>query len=591
MAESIVNIDKFLGENVSLSGDTNLLNGELSICENAKITQEMKIRKREGYKELFPSIPTSEYGVSGIYGQWHGKINGKYYHLFVCDRYLYKRVGNANIELGFISFNGKANIFYFGTKVYVMSGVEYKSFDGTTFENVVGYVPKIFIGTPAAGGGTAYENINLLNGKKHQTFNADGIAKDFKIAEREVNSIDAVYVNKVLMTLTTDYTRDYFTGIVSFVVVPTVGQDNVDIYWTKGEGSRNEVTFNEKAITFGGVNDTRVHLYGNGSNKIVFSGLADGVPSAEYFPALNTSVIGSAQYPITSIIKQYDKMIITSEKASYYSSYDFSNGIASFPVYPLNDNAGSWCQGQLIQNNPFIVKDKIIEIIATGVRDERNTVDVSKRIQPLLDLENMQDSLTFDYEELREFWLCISNKIYIYNYGNNTWYHYTLKDIPTSFIVIDGILFMGTKNSQLMEWAKYNKINVIPKYLDDNGTPIRCKVATGFMDGDVSYKRKFLNFAWVAMKPETKALCNIEWESDYDASTESELIDYSLLDFENIDFANFSFMVNYNPQPFRIKLKAKKYTYLKIILTNNSVTETMTVLSINLPMIIGGNTK
>ena len=111
------------------------------------------------------------------------------------------------------------------------------------------------------------------------------------------------------------------------------------------------------------------------------------------------------------------------------------------------------------------------------------------------------------------------------------------------------------------------------------------------MDFGVSYKRKFLNFGYIALKPETRSVCFVEWESDYDASTDIEPIYYSLLDFYDIQFDDFTFDVNYNAQPFKIKLKAKKFSNFKMILTNESLTNTMTILSISLPSTVGGNVK
>jgi len=584
MSEVLINIDKFLGENISLTGDTNLKMGELSLCQNAKITPEMKIRKREGYKQIFTTLNNR------IQGQWSGLINGSFFHLFACNGFLYEHVGGTIVNYGALT-NAPTNFFYFGAKVYIQNGVDYKSFDGTSLIDVVGYVPKIAIGTPPTGGGTPFENVNLLSGKKHQTFNADGVVKIYTIAESNVNSIDSVYINGVLKTLTTDYTVNLVTGVITFVAIPIVGQDNIDVYWTKGTGSRSEVTSYLNAILFGGKNDTRVHLYNNGTNVITFSGLANGVPSAEYFPAFNTSVVGGGQYPITSIIKQYDRMIISTKQASFYSNYDFTNDIASFPLYPLNDKAGALQQGQLILNNPFIVNNSVMEIVASSVRDERNIVNKSTRVQPLLDVVDLKTAITFDYEELSEYWLCVNKRVFIYNYGNDTWYHYDLADIPTCFTVIDSKLFMGTSTGLIMEWAEYNKVDSIPKYLTDNGTTIYERAELGFMDGGASNRRKFLNFGWVGLKPESKSMCFVEWTSDYDSSTDKELISYSLMDFGAIDFANFSFLTNYNPQPFRIKLKAKKFAFFKLILTNDSNADTMTILNITLPMVVGGTTK
>lgn len=82
---STITIDKFLGINLSNSGDTNLKIGELSKCNNIRIIDNYKARKREGYEELFSSITSKK-----IQGMWHGSIGGAYRFLFACGGFLYR---------------------------------------------------------------------------------------------------------------------------------------------------------------------------------------------------------------------------------------------------------------------------------------------------------------------------------------------------------------------------------------------------------------------------------------------------------------------------------------------------------------------
>lgn len=347
-------------------------------------------------------------------------------------------------------------------------------------------------------------------------------------------------------------------------------------------------------LMFGGKNDTRVFFYGNGTNRIIFTGLANGIPSAEYFPVNNFLDVGSSEYTVTGLAKQYDRLIIFKEKGAWYSSYDYdaSLGVVNFPVYPLNDNIGNVANGQieLIRNNPVTVYDGVREWLATTVRDERNERNISGRVQLKLDALDLTTALTFDHERDKEYWLCIGKEVYIYNYGNDTWYIYELAHTPFCFLFFDNKLYMGTSDGHIMEWANYF-LNTIPSYLTDNGTAISFRAETGFMDYNAPTKRKFLNFGWIGLKPESKSMCFVEWISDNDNSTAPEPIYYSLLDFGNIDFNNFSFLTNYNPQPFRLKLKVKKFAMVKLIFTNNSTTETLTLLDINIPASAGGNVK
>ena len=154
-----MDITKFLGVRYSLTGSTSLEVGELSDMKNMRITADYKVRKREGYKKVIEVI-------GPIRAQWSGTIDGDYFDIFVSDGHIYNRV--EDVKNRYRSDNRCSdNCFLFLVKkLYFLNGTEYKSFDGTTLADVSGYIPLIAIGTPPTGGGTDYEKINLLNGKK-----------------------------------------------------------------------------------------------------------------------------------------------------------------------------------------------------------------------------------------------------------------------------------------------------------------------------------------------------------------------------------------------------------------------------------------
>jgi hypothetical protein len=306
-------IDKFLGLRLDTTGDTQLKLGESGDMNDFKITENFKLRKRPGYKELFSGLG------SEIQGVWNGRLDGTDTFLFACNGYVYykgtlsgaaydtydnstytnvdvikttvlttsaagttgaddlirvlskndterEEVAQANIDL-VASYNkyyfhsdetvwiivpkgayaniaaartglGTQTIYYpvgtltdaptdffgFDDKVYFLNGAEYKSWDGTgLFADVVGYRPLIATATPPAVGGTLEEPANTLTGRKRQLFSPDGAADDFVVAETSVTTIDAVYLNGVLQTLTTHYTVNTGTGTVSFVSTPDAG--------------------------------------------------------------------------------------------------------------------------------------------------------------------------------------------------------------------------------------------------------------------------------------------------------------------------------------------------------------------------------
>lgn len=576
-------IEKFLGLNEDTSGDTQLLLGESPSMPNYRLTENYKLRKREGYLQLFTTL-----GVHDIRGMWYGKLAGTFFFLFACNGNVYKHnLGTGvNTSIGTLT-DAKTFFFGFGTKVYMLNGNEYKSYDGTTFATVTGYVPLVATATPPTGGGTANEQINLLTGKKYQTFSGNNVAVAYTVAETSLTSVDAVYKAAVLQTVTTDYTVNLTTGVITFVVAPITGVDNVTIYWTKGTGSRAEVTANLYAMLFGGQNDTRVFAYGDGTNRYYYTGLAAGVPSAEYWPALNYREISSAEFAVTDIIRQYDRQLIyTNGGETWYSYYDpitLTSGdvVADFPTFPLNNTVGNlaYGQAQLIQNNPFSIQNGVHEWVATNVRDERNAVYKSKRVEPSLDAEDLTTAITVDWEARREYWLAIGNDIWVHNYRLDMWYRFETHDNITCFVIVNDDLYFGTDAGQIMKFS--------PSYRDDNSHVITCVWEMNFYDFKEEWIQKYLTEMWITLKPEDKSSVDVTYQTDRSGDSDTYTARYNLTAFGNVDFADFTFLVNYNPQPFHFKIRADKFAYFKLFLTNAMGDEKLTVLSINLPVKYG----
>ena len=251
----------------------------------------------------------------------------------------------------------------------------------------------------------------------------------------------------------------------------------------------------------------------------------------------------------------------------------------------MNDSVGNkpYGQGQLIENNPFTFYTGAHEWVATGVRDERNSVYKSDRVQVELDEINLSNIITYDYEKEGELWIASGVNVWIYNYRNDVWYKFILAHTPTCFLEIDGVLYFGTNGGQIMKFDSDT--------LTDNGTKIADLIETGDIPFGENWKRKFLNFAYIGLQPQGRSRAKIGWISDYATSSEDEEISYVNMDYGNIDYGDWTYLANYSPQPFRIKTKAKKFTYLKLVITCDSTTHDMTLLSITMPAIVGGVSK
>lgn len=544
-----ITIKRFLGLNENSEGQFNLKLGEASKQLNFRITPQGQLKKREGWRKIFSSL------TGNVQGMWYGKLNGTTFFLFCNNGHLYSGnlTNGAKTDLGTLT-DAPTRFIPFGNKVYLNNGNEYKSYDGTTFATVAGYRPKIAIGTPPAGGGTLFEQINVLTGQKHQTFSADGTATVYQLAETSINSVDFVKVNGVLKALTTDYTVNLSTGQITFIAAPATGQDNVDIGWTKGSGQRTLIEKCRFSMDYSGKTDSRVFLWGNTEhiNRRFWSGLADGVPSAEYFEANSFSDEGNGQYAITDIVKQYDTQKIYLENGARYSVYEAvtieNQTTASFPSYELNEEVGNLAFGQvqIVNNNPLTIYKGIRAWKSSSIREQFNQELISQKVQDSLDLVDLSRAVTCNWQENKEYWLCINGTVWIFNYFNDTWYKFDNVN-STCFIVIDGELYFGADGNI----SKFDKTK-----RTDEETTINAVWEMGFFDFGADYLTKYLNNIWVSINPTTKTSVGVQVTTNNEGTSELQTVYYSLATYLHANYAHWSYSTSYNPQPKYLEIQA-----------------------------------
>ena len=483
-------------------------------------------------------------------------------------------------EIGTIP-NSDCSFFEFDNKIYILCGGYYK-WDGTTFEEVEGYIPKVFISTPPSGGGTLYDELNMLTGKKHMTFNGDGSSTEYHLAQNNIASVDKVIVNG---TETTAYTVNLATGVVTFTTAPSGGvPDNVDIYWTKDDGDRSIIEGMKFGTIFGGDYDTRVFLYGNPTcqNRVYFSGISYpngiAVPSVEYFPATSQIDIGPSNFAVTDLTRQYNRLLVTTNKPEAYYLESSTESLSvtlvdqstttrlvpSISTHPLNEVHGNVAmgQGKLIKNYPVTIDRHGFTLWkATNVRDEKNIEDISIKIKS--DLQSLPLNLmkTLDYQIQNQMWFCVDNRIYIYNYENGTYSRIRIADTLTDIVELNGSIYTALEDGRVVKWGE--------EYTTFDGETIDAVWEMSFSDYGVPQYRKTMRKMWVVMQPQGDSSADIGYVTNITESPVTKHISYKMTLLDDVNFADFTFQVANNPQPFRLKLKAKKFTNMKIVIKNN----------------------
>ena len=603
-------VDKFLGLNISNTGDTQLQLGESGNMENFYITNDLKLRKMYGYRAFWdfehPIRATYPANLGGIEYLLVATNNKLYYFLKSQIEDYENWESITPVEIGTIGTSTDVSFFTFDKKVYILSG-KYQSWDGTTLEEVEGYTPLVFINTPPAGGGLIYDEINMLSSKKHQTFNGDGTSTVYHLAQNYFTSdVDLTSVDKVIVgtteLATSDYTVDTHNGTVTFNTAPPQGMDNVDIYWTLDDGDRHIIEGMKYGTVFGGDVDTRVFLYGNHNcpNRTYFSGIeATKGPSVEYFPATAHVDIGPSNFELTDLTRQYDRLLATTNRPEAYyltisteqlnvtltDNSTVQRYVPAVSTYPLNEIHGNMApgQGQLIDNYPVTIdKTGLTLWKATNVRDEKNMEDISQRIKSDLNDMNMKAMTTLDFQPENQLWFGYDNRIYIYNYYNKTFSRIRIADSFTCYSNLGNSVYMGLEDGRIVKWGE--------EFQTFDNTHIVAHWEMNFSDFGAAYLRKTMTRLWVLMQPQAKSSAEIGYVTNRKESTVKKRIEYKIQVLNDVMFDDFSFQVSNNPQPFRLKLKAKKFTNMKITIDNAEETD-CTILQLALRVESFGESK
>lgn len=591
--KSVFKIDNFLGLNESPDGDAGLKDGEAAAMRNWRVTAEKNIQVRPGSHTI---LTLNEEG-SPVRGIWRGTVGGIERILCACGGKLYNLTelegeSPAAEEIGTLT-DDTTYFFGFSNAVYILNGHEYMKWTGDgTAVKVEGYIPIVTTATPPTGGGTELEDVNVLTGKRRQQFSADGEATVYQLVESDLSSVVSVEIDGT--AIESGYSADLEAGTVTFETAPGKGTNNVTITYDTGIGNAGIVSAMRYAETYNGYTDARVFLYGDGSNVTIYSGLDQyGQPSAEYFPALNQIAVDKSNTPITAMVRHYGNLVIYKTDSVFQTSYDtitLADGTvtAAFSVRPINRSIGNECMGNvlLVYNNPRSLYEGACyewkPNYSGGVSDEKNASRISDRVAASMQQFNLSECVTFDDERNYEYWICYNGEALLHNYRTNTWCRYSGLPISCMVQTADTVLF-GSTDGKIKELSS--------SYRNDDDEPITAYWESGSMDFDYDWRRKFISTLYIVMKPESNGRVSVTCQTDRKSSFAEKVISTSLATLSHVDFSHFSFGTNRKPKTKRVKLKAKKFAFYKLILESNSASSTATILGADLVTRYAGNVK
>lgn len=348
--------------------------------------------------------------------------------------------------------------FIYDNTWYFKDGKNYLKYDGTTVKEVVGFVPTTSIARKPSGGGTIYQDVNLLIGRRINTFLADGTSKEYFL---DAQNIDASFkpIVKVNDKVVTNYTVDCGKGRITFNKAPaapkTDGQDNVSIEFQKNVfGYPDRI----KNCTMLQVFDNRVFFSGNKDypNTVWHCSLDD--PS--YCSDLDYYHEGLDNAAVKGLVAGNNALWVFREPSQanttvFYHTPTLDSDYGK--IYPSqHSSVTTGCVGKAINFNDDIVffSERGMEGISGDVTTEQVLAHRSSLVdRKMVTEEDYKNMVLAEWEGY--LLVFIGDKVYLAdsramlaneNHNEYEWFYWQLDKKILCTRVDKGVLYLGTED-------------------------------------------------------------------------------------------------------------------------------------------------
>lgn len=435
----------FRGEEIELVRSPDCLN----VWKDYQETDSIRTRPEMMLKEKFEST---------VYGLFFYKAGGTEQMLVHSGTKLFKIVNGEKEEIYSGLNAAKSDSFIYDNYWYFKDGKNYLQYDGKTIKEVEGYVPTTSIARKPEGGGTKHEDVNLLTGRRKNTFLADGTSREFFLDAQEIDA-DFIPVVKVNSAVVADYTVDYKAGKIAFTVAPgeplTDGQDNVEVEFKKTiAGYRERINHCTLLQMF----DNRVFFSGNDEypNMIWHCSLND--PS--YCSDLDYYNEGLDSARVKGMVAGNNGLWVFKEPSQANTTVFYHTPTSDYEygkIYPsTHSSISTGCVGKALNFNDDIIffSDRGMEGLSGDITTEQVIAHRSSLVDRKLTAEK-------NYEEMiLEEWegyliVFIDNKAYLADsraflendgHMEYEWFYWQFDKNITCAKVHKGMLYVGTED-------------------------------------------------------------------------------------------------------------------------------------------------
>ena len=374
---------------------------------------------------------------------------------------LYKVVDGEKTELYSGLKKAPSKSFVYDDIFYFKDGSVYLKYDKSTIAEVEGYIPTTTIARKPMGGGTKYEDVNMLSAYRKNSFLADGVSFSFFL---DVMNIDDDFYPEVYLNdepvFTDCYTVDYEEGKIVFTNSPpdaplTDGQDNIVIKFKKAVP---EYRSSIEKCTMLQVFDNRVFFSGNPDMPNMVWNCSLNDPS--YCSDLDYYKEGMDLAAVKGMVAGNNALWVFREPSDanttvFYHTPSIDDEYGK--VYPSSHSSiTTGCIGKAVNFNDDIIffSERGMEGINGDITTEQVVAHRSALVDRKMTAEpNYKDMVLAEWEGY--LLIFVGDKVYLAdsramfqneNHMEYEWFYWKLDKEVICATVKDGVLYVGTND-------------------------------------------------------------------------------------------------------------------------------------------------
>ena len=569
-----------------------------------------KVRKRMGYEVV------KDYGakINGCH-TYRGETSGFLIHagtdLYSGDTVIYSGMNNARSRSWQLAeklciADGKALLVY-----DIAEGTIGKASDNA-------YVPLVTIAKSPNGGGTSYEEFNLLGSGFREKFLSDGTSTAYQLSVNDLadTTVKAWVTNsqgdRIEKVENTDFTVDRPNGIVNFSTAPNVspvtGEDNVEIQaYKKTDDYADRINKCDTGILYGiGGNMDRLFVSGNPDyiNYDWYSNQYDPT----YFPDTGYSTIGTSKSAIMgySIINSF--LATHKDERETEQCIILRNGelVESKPVFKVTNalqgaGAVSKHSFQYLETEPLYLTRSGIHAVTTPDSGEKYSQNRSYYINEVLNT-GLENAYSCVYNDM--YLLCMNDTdgtVYILDglqgitepnepYATRQYASFVCKNIHANVMWnYDNRLYFGDESGNVFRFFD-NPSD--PDNYNDNGAPIYAVWETKDIDGGSFFKYKTFKYLAVQLASALRTSVRISYlKKGVWTLLKEDSLTATYLMFSKLVFSRFSFSSDNTPRTVSTKMRIKKIDKVRFKFENDTVNEPFGVFNYALEYTVNSDIK